>query len=293
MSRLFNFVKARAQALRPWVALLATALPGSQMQGAERLLVFAGAATKPPLEEVARQYAAQTGIRVELVFGASGQVLSQMRLTRQGDLYLPGSSDFMEKAKRQGDVYSESEQAIAYLVPAINVPKGNPHRIRTLHDLTRAGLRIAIANPEAACVGAYAVEIIERHLSPQEKTALRQNLVTYTESCEKTATILALKLVDAVLGWNVFEHWDPKRIETVPLPSAHIVRIGYIPVAVSRFSRNREAAQAFLDFLLGPEGRAVFARHGYFTSREDAFKWIGEIKPVGGEYSVPSCWISR
>ena len=85
-----------------------------------------------------------------------------MKLTKKGDIYFPGSSDFMELAKRDGIVFPETESKVVYLVPAINVQKGNPKDIKTLKDLTRHGIRIAIANPESVCVGIYAVEIIEK-----------------------------------------------------------------------------------------------------------------------------------
>ncbi len=129
----------------------------------ERLLVFAGAASKPPTEEAAKVFEKKTGIKVDLVFGGSGFVLSQMMLARKGDIYFPGSSDFMELAKKKGAVFPETERDVVYLVPAINVRKGNPKKIHTLRDLARPGLRVAIANPEGVCVGLYAVETIEKH----------------------------------------------------------------------------------------------------------------------------------
>lgn len=261
--------------------------------GAAPLIAYVGAASRPATEEAARLYEERTGAKVELVFGGSGYVLSQMKLARQGDVYLPGSSDYMEKAKRDGDVLVDTERVLVYLVPAINVRKGNPHGIRTLRDLTRPGLEVAIADPEGVCVGAYAVEILEKELTPEEKAAFRRNLVNYTESCEKTATAISLGMVDAVIGWSVFEHWDPDRIETVPLPKQQIPRIGYIPVAISSFTRDRAAAQALVDFLAGPDGRAVYARHHYFATAEDAAAWVGETKPVGGEYEVPREWLQK
>ncbi len=278
---------------RPLAAGLIALSSAFPTRAAEKLLVFAGAAGKPPIEEAARLYEAKTGTKVELVFGGSGYVLSQMKLARQGDLYLPGSSDYMEKAKRDGDVFADTEKVIVYLVPAINVQKGNPLNIRTLNDLLRPGLRVAIANPEGVCVGAYAVEIIEAEFTPEEKAAFRRNLANYTESCEKTATAISLKMVDAVIGWRVFEHWDPARIETVPLRKEQVPRIGYIPVAISKFTKDRAAAQRFIDFLTRPEGRAIYARHHYFTSAEDAAAWLGAERPVGGEYEVPAAWIRK
>ena len=273
--------------------LLVTFLITLPAVAAEKLLVYAGAASKPPTEEAAKLYEQKTGVKVELVFGGSGYVLSQMKLARRGDIYFPGSSDYMEKAKRDGDVFADSEKVIVYLVPAINVQKGNPRNIRTLKDLIHPGVTVAIANPEGVCVGAYAVEIIEREFTAAEKKAFRRNLVNYTESCEKTATAISLKMADAVIGWSVFEHWDPARIETVPLSKEQVQRIGYIPIAISKFTKDRAAAQAFIDFLTGPEGRAVYAKHHYFATAKDAAGWLGELKPVGGEYAVPEDWIKK
>lgn len=259
----------------------------------EKLLVFAGAASKPPTEDAAALYEKKTGTKVELVFGGSGYVLSQMKLAKQGDIYFPGSSDYMEVAKRNSDVFPETEKVIVYLVPAINVQKGNPHNIKKLADLTKPGLKVAIANPEGVCVGAYAVEIIEKELKREAKDAFKKNLINYTGSCEKTATAISLKQADAVIGWRVFEHWDPERIETVPLDPAQIPRVGYIPIAISKFTKSRKAAQDFIDFLLSPEGRFVFSKYHYFATPEDAFAWLGTKKPVGGEYVVPAEWLKK
>jgi molybdate transport system substrate-binding protein len=93
---------------------------------AEELLVFAGAASKPPTEEVAKVFEAKTGVKVYLTFGGSGFVLSQMTLAKKGDIYFPGSSDYMEIAKKKDLVFPETERNVVYLVPAINVQKGNP-----------------------------------------------------------------------------------------------------------------------------------------------------------------------
>lgn len=245
----------------------------------------------PPTTDAARAFEKKTGVKVDVVFGGSGYVLSQMKLAKQGDLYFPGSSDYMEIAKREALVLPQTEKIVVYVVPAINVQKGNPHNIRGLKDLLKPGLRVAIANPEGVCVGAYAVEIFEKELTPAEREQLKANIKNYTGSCEQTATAISLKLADAVIGWRVFQYWDPERIETVPLPKELIPRIGYIPIAISKYSRNRKLAQQFIDFVTSPEGQAIYARYNYFTEPEAAFKWIGAVKPVGGEYVVPKEWL--
>lgn len=257
---------------------------------ASELLIFAGAASRPPTEEVVRLFEKRSGRRVQVTFGGSGFVLSQMKLARKGDVYFPGSSDFLEKAKREKLVLGETERAVVYLVPAINVQRGNPRRIRSLRDLLRPGVRVAIADPETVCVGTYAVELIEKNLTPPEQELWRRNLVTTVESCEKAANLISLRGADAVIGWEVFARWDPERIETVLLRPEEIPRIGYIPVAVSRFSADPSLARNFIDYLVSPEAREVFRKYGYLMSLEEARRLALPATPVGGEYTLPPGW---
>ncbi|MCX8083469.1 MAG: molybdate ABC transporter substrate-binding protein [Calditerrivibrio sp.] len=259
----------------------------------ETITIFAGAASKPPTEEVAKLFEKKTGIKVDIIFGGSGYVLSQMELSKTGDLYFPGSSDYMEVAKKKGLILADTERYVVYLVPAINVQKGNPKKITSLKDLTKHGIKVAIANPEGVCVGSYAVEIVEKFLNKKEKEQFRKNIINYTESCEKTATAISLKAVDAVIGWSVFEHWDSNRIETIKLKKDEILRIGYIPIAVTKYSKNKDLALRFIDFLTSEEGKAIFRKYKYFMTPEEAFAWLGGKKPIGGEYIVPQEWIIK
>ena len=254
------------------------------------IMIFAGAASKPATEETVRIFQERFGIPVDVIFGGSGFALSQMKLTKKGDLYFPGSSDFMELAKKEGLVFPESEKILVYLIPAINVQKGNLKRIYSLRDLTQEGLRVAIANPEMVCVGTYAVEIIERNLTQAEKEKFKKNLVNYTESCEKTANVISLKAVDAVLGWRVFQYWDPERIETIYLKPDEIPRIGYIPIAISKFTRDKALAQKFVDFLFSPDGKTIFRKYHYLMDLPEARQFTKPNTPVGGEYVLPDEW---
>jgi len=277
-----------------FLVLLTTAIIVAPSHASSRsLLIFAGAASKPPTEEVARTFGQKEKVQVRVTFGGSGFVLSQMKLSRMGDVYFPGSSDFMEKAKREKLVFPETERIIAYLIPAINVQKGNPRNIRSLRDLLKPGLRLAIADPEGVCVGTYAVEVVEKNLKADEKERFRRNLVTNLESCEKTANIISLKGVDAVLGWRVFRHWDPERIETILLKPGEIPRIGYIPAAVSAFTKKRALAEHFVRFLGQTEAKEIFRKHGYLMSAGEARSYALPETPLGGEYVLPGSWKRR
>ncbi len=255
-------------------------------QPAGEISVFAGSASKPPLEEAAARFTELTGVKVNLTLGGSGAVLSQMKVSGQGDVYLPGSSDYMEKAKREGVVDPGTEKIIAYLVPAISVPRGNPAGITGLEDLARPGVKVALARPDSVCVGLYGAEVLEKAGLADE---VKKNIAVYVESCEKLASVVAMGQVDAGLGWEVFSSWDPTKIETIYLPPEKVSRIGYIPAAVSTFSKQKELAQKFVDFLAADEAKKIFQKWGYLVYEKDA-RQLAPLAPVGGEEKLKTAW---
>ncbi len=260
---------------------------GDKPLAGKALELFIGSASKPATEDAAKAFEDKTGCRMLLHFGGSGAMLSQMKLTRRGDLYFPGSSDFMELAKREKLVVPDTEKLVVYLLPAINVPADNPKKIEKLEDLGKPGVRVGIARPDTVCVGLYAVEVM---IHNKVAGAVKPNIVTHAESCEKTAQLVALGTVDAVLGWRVFQYWNPEKIKTIMLTPEQIPRIGYIPIAQSTFCRQPEAARQFVDFLLSKEGKAIFHKWHYLASVDEARKHTRPDCPVGGEWPLPKGW---
>lgn len=272
----------RATGLALAVVMLLVAFGGCAQEGQKTITAFCGAASKPALEEAAASFEQETGIKVYLTLGGSGSVLSQMKVDKSGDLYIPGSPDYMVIAERDGVVDPASVKIITYLVPAILVQKGNPKNIQSLADLAKPGIEVGIGNPEAVCVGLYAYEILEyNNMLPE----VGPNIVTYAESCDKTASLIALKAVDAVMGWRVFSYWQDT-IDVVYLEPEQIPRLAYVPGAISTFTKDRESAKEFLDFLVSAQGQEIFSRWGYLVTESEARKYAPDAE-IGGEYKLP------
>jgi molybdate transport system substrate-binding protein len=257
----------------------------SSLAGKE-LAVFAGSASKPPLDAVAKAFENQTGVKVYVTYGGSGTVLSQMELSKTGDIYMPGSPDYLAKAEKDGVTDPSTTKIVAYLIPSICVQNGNPKNIQSLSDLARPGITVGIGNPNAVCVGLYAVEILDNnHLLGD----VYKNIVTQAASCDGTATLISLKAVDAVLGWSVFHDWDPKHIDIVYLKPEQISRLAYIPAAISTFSKEKEASAAFINFLASPSGQDIFKKSGYDVTEAEARKYAPNAG-IGGEYQLPESY---
>ena len=271
------------------IAIIAGCIGSENKAGEEKqrtIMAFCGSASKPAMEDAAKTFQEKTGIKVELNFGGSGNMLSQMKMSKQGDLYIPGSPDYMAMAERDGVVYPETVKKIAYLVPAIDVQKGNPKNIRSLDDLAREGISVGICAPESCCVGLYAVEILEYNNMTDK---VKPNIVVHAESCSKTAALVVMDKVDAIIGWRVFSKWTPDDTDVVYLKPDQLPRIAYIPAAISTYTKDRESAQKFIDFLASEDGQEIFAKWEYIATEEEARKYAPKAQ-IGGEYELPGNW---
>ena len=231
------------------------------------ITVFAGAAAAPVYREAVELFKNKYGVNVELRLGGSGSLLSAIKITKTGDLYIPGSQDFMLEAVKAGVVDISYVKKLAYLVPAIIVQKGNPYNIRTLEDLSKSGLRVGIADPLSVCVGLYAKELLEKNGLWE---SVKSNIVVYAQSCEATAALIPTGAVDAIIGWHVFEDWYPDKAERVWIEPSMVHKIGYIAGAVSVFAEDKTLAKRFLDFLASEEVAKIWAKYGYFASEKEA-----------------------
>jgi molybdate transport system substrate-binding protein len=250
------------------------------------ITAFVGSASKPPMDEAAKVFETQAGVKVYLTYGGSGAMLSQMELSKTGDLYIPGSPDYLIKSNANNITYPDTAKIVAYLVPAICVQHGNPKNIQALADLTKPGITVGIGNPSAVCVGLYAIEILDKN---QLLPDVYKNIITQAASCDNTAALISLKSVDSVMGWSVFHHWNPDNIDAIYLKPEQLPRLAYIPAAISTFSKEKEAAGAFIDFLTSKTGQDIFRKWGYDVTEAEARKYAPNAK-IGGEYELPDSY---
>jgi molybdate transport system substrate-binding protein len=257
------------------------------------LTLFCGAGFKKPIEEIVDVFEKKTDTKVNALYAGHGSMFSQMLFSKQGDVFIVPSPNMMDMAAKKGVIVPGSAKGMAFVVPSINVQKGNPKNIKGLKDLLKPGVKVGFANPEIVYIGALAVEIAEKSLSEAEQDLLKKNIVTYAEDINKLATLLILKQVDAIIGFHYLEGWYPDKIETVKLRADEINRIGSALAAIISYTKDKKKAQELIDFIASDEGKPIFKKYNYFGSAEEAFAWIGAKKPIGGEYTVPAGWMKK
>ncbi len=245
------------------------------------LLVFCAAGIRAPVEAVARDYEQAFGVQVQLQYGGSGTLLSNLRVTQTGDLFLAADESYVRSARAAGLLAEVIE--LARQRPVIAVPRGNPKNIRTLEDLQRPDVHVAMANPDAASIGRTVRSLLQQ---AEKWAALERRITVFKPTVNDVANDVKLGSVDAGIVWDATAHQYPElEIVTVPLfeTSAETISIG-----VLRSSAQPAAALRFARYLGAPEkGLRQFRRFHYEPADGDEWAETPEIVLFSGAMLRP------
>ncbi len=149
---------------------------------AGELLLFAGAGLRQPTDRLIRIFQEETGHSVNVTYAGSGQLLSAILASGEGDLFMPGAFFYIRKLKEMCRIDSFKNLVAHTPVVGVNIRKGN--RVLSFDDLARPGLRLALGDPKAMAFGRMAQAILSR--SPL-KAAILKNVVVYGATVKQLA----------------------------------------------------------------------------------------------------------
>lgn len=225
-------------------------------QYAESIMVYCGAGMKEPMSEMAARFQEEYGTRVDFNFGGSGTLLTQMETTREGDAFMPGDASYIDKAGEKGFV--DRSETIAYHIPVIIVPQGNPAGIESLADLAKPGVKVVWGDPEACSIGKQGNQILEK---AGLKDAVWANVIATTATVDQLNVYVSQRQADASLSWSDEKTEGIQMIE-IPLDQ-NLIQL--VAIASTSFSKNMDTANAFVDFCASDEGKGIFESYGYET----------------------------
>jgi molybdate transport system substrate-binding protein len=227
---------------------------------AVRLRLYAGAGLQEAVQALVRAFENETGIAVDVDYAGSGVLISRAKGDPQADLFMPGDAWYVERLAELTDNVAERAQ-VSYFVPTIIVAKGNPKNVRTLQDLARPDLRVALGNPQACQIGRLCVEMLA-NVGLDSTTLHAKESLTVNE----LGLWVQMRDVDAAIVWDAVAAGIREEVDMVEIPE-EVNRISTVVCARLRSAPHPNEAQRFLQFLTGPAGQRLLREHGYRTER--------------------------
>lgn len=257
----------------PWAlvaAVLTAPVPrqGGATTGRE-LVVFAAASLTGPFDELAAVYRKRhSDVTVRLSYAGSQQLASQLELGATADVFASADERWMDRVERSG-LLREPPVVFARNRLVAVIPASNPGRIEVLEDLARPGLRLVLA-AEAVPAGRYSREALRRLARlPGFPRGYDRRVLANVVSEEENVKAVAAKvhLGEADVGLIYRSDVTPalaSGLGVLEIPeSANVV--GSYPVALLARGPAPREARAFVELLLGHEGRSALAKHGFLA----------------------------
>ena len=218
------------------------------------LTVFAAASLTGTFTEIGQNFqTAHPGTKLTFSFGSSATLATQINQGAPAGVFAAASAATMKTVTDAGNNAS-TPVTFATNTLEIAVPKGNPGHITGLKDFADESKKIALCAPEVPCGAAAKQVFAEAGITPKPDTL---------ESDVK-ATLQKVQLgeVDAALVYKTDVIAAGDKVEGITFPEAAKVVNNY-PIATLKAASSPELAQAFVDYVVSPEGEQVLTKAGF------------------------------
>lgn len=216
--------------------------------------VSAAASLTESFTEIRKDFeAANPGVKVTLNFGASSALAAQINEGAPADVFASASPATMKTVTDAGNGTGEVTTFVKNQL-VIAVPKGNPKGIKTLADLTKPGVKVALCAEQVPC-GAAAKKALAA-------ASVKLTPVTLEQDVKAALTKARLGEVDAALVYRTDAKAAANDVDGIEFPES-AGAINDYPISLLKDAPNKTAAEAFVAYVLSDKAKSVLTGAGF------------------------------
>jgi molybdate transport system substrate-binding protein len=247
---------------------------GTAAQQSSTTTVSAAISLKDALDELGPIFQVQqhrknggSGTAVTFNYGGSGTLARQIEQGAPVDVFFSAAEKQMDELAAQGLIVADTRRdlvgnALVLIAPAQSTA------FHSFQDLSNAAVKtIALGETSTVPAGMYARQTLE-HLG---LFAAVEKKIVYAKDVRAVLTYVETGNADAGLVYQTDANTSTKVRVVVVAPADSHDPILY-PAAVLRDAKDKAAARAFVEFLQGPDARAVFQKYGFTSAEKSAVK---------------------
>jgi molybdate transport system substrate-binding protein len=243
------------------LSVLVLLLAFTSVAQAQEATISAAISTKEAVEELGRGFmAARPGVTLRYNFGSSGELQKQIEAGAPVDLFISAAQRQMDELEQKKLIVATTRAVFARNVLTVIKPTDSKIDISKPADLLDARVtKIVVGSPKTVPAGQYAEESLKA-LGLWDKL---QTKLVFSENVRQALDYVARGEVDAGFVYTTDAATRGQQVKEAFRPAEDTYRPVLYPAAVVTGARQPALAQAFLDLLVGGDGRAVLARFGF------------------------------
>lgn len=234
--------------------------PAPEEGDEHELLLYCGITMVSPMREIADLIEEEHGVKISMTAGGSQDLYDSLSLSRQGDLYLPGSDSYRNKNLDEG-LLGDFEH-VGFNQAALMVPAGNPKSLTAdLEHLTNPELDVVLCNPESGSIGRETKRILD---GVDLWDRAEDNTVYLTTDSRNLNLAIKNGDADLILNWRATAFFPENREQTDVIDlDPEVASPKKLVLNILTFSKYPEIARSFMDRAASPEGQAIFRKYGF------------------------------
>ena len=199
--------------------------------------------------------AAHPGTTISFNFDSSGALATQIESGAPADVFASADSSTMARLADAG-LLAGDPVVFARNRLAIVVKPGNPEDIGSLADLAAAGV-VALCADTAPC-GKYADQVLA-----EAGVDLPDDRITRGQNAKATLTAVASGDADAGIVYvtDALASTDVERVDLAESDNA----VADYPIGIVRSTAATDLADAFVEYVTGPDARRVLESAGFLA----------------------------
>jgi molybdate transport system substrate-binding protein len=186
-------------------------------------------------------------------FGGSSALATQIVQGAPGDLFATANEATMKTVTDAG-LADGTPIVYATNILTLVVPPSNPAGVKTVADLAKPGVKVALCDTSVPC-GSAAIGLLAA-----EKLTVTP--VTLETDVKAVLTKVELNEVDAGLVYVTDAQTAGDKVRQIAVPDAANV-VNRYPIVVLAGSTNKAAARAFEQYILSATGKAALKNAGF------------------------------
>jgi molybdate transport system substrate-binding protein len=191
-------------------------------------------------------------------FAGSDELATQIQEGGGADVYAAASPKYPRQLYDAGLVDKPRTFATNKLV--LIVPKDNPAKIHSVGDLRKRGVKLVIG-AEGVPVGDYTRTVLEK----MNATDVLGNVASEEDDVKGVVSKISLGEADAGFVYVTDVQPVADKVTAIDLPADAQAQVEY-QIAIVKDAEHHDAAQQFVDIVLGQDGQTALRLAGFGTA---------------------------
>lgn len=240
--RFARYLTARDRGLAVFSEFGLKAVEGDVWEEHPEITFYCGAVNRRAVEKIVADFSRREGVTINTVYDGCGTLTGRMKtIDRQlpelgfPDVYMACDLYYLENVRE----WFQEAANVSDVEIVIAVPKGSD-RVRTLDDLLKPGIRVALGQPEQCTIGALTRRLLEKeglYEKLRHKQQQEGEVVVEKPSSAMLVPDVVTGHVDAALAYITDVLPSQDRVDIVRIPSP--LNLAIQPFSIARTSDHK------------------------------------------------------